>query len=147
MLSLPVSRTLYAGFLVMIACCVPLINVSLSTMQYDTTGQRAVVCGPKAPDESGYAGVVTSLNGQTAAAPLWWVLIHKLSKGVTQAAVATIPAALTCARSALKCSIRVSTAKRWRRSLQDFTNDCYSVALYLWKQRDQGPDKGQNHAA
>lgn len=66
----------------MIACCVPLINVSLSTMQYDTT--RAKSCGvwtPKAPDESGYAGVVTSLNDQTAAAPVWWVLIHKLERG------------------------------------------------------------------
>ncbi|HCB8798854.1 TPA: conjugal transfer protein TraG N-terminal domain-containing protein, partial [Escherichia coli] len=25
--------------------------------------------------------------------------------------------------------------------LQDFTNDCYSLALYMWKQRDQGQSK------
>ena len=25
--------------------------------------------------------------------------------------------------------------------LQDFTNDCYSLALYMWKQRDQGQTK------
>ena len=31
--------------------------------------------------------------------------------------------------------------KALAQELQDFTNDCYSVALYLWKQQDQGQTK------
>ena len=143
MLSLPrIENALYAGFLVMIACCVPLINVSLSTMQYDTT--RAKTCGvwtPKAPDESGYAGVVSSLNDQTAAAPVWWVLIHKLSKGVTQAAVATIPCRPDMRQIRFEVQHTRIDNKALAQELQDFTNDCYSVALYLWKQQDQGQTK------
>ncbi|UIA92988.1 conjugal transfer protein TraG N-terminal domain-containing protein [Erwinia tracheiphila] len=146
MLSLPrIENALYAGFLVMMACCVPLINVSLSTMQYDTT--RAKTCGvwtPKAPDESGYAGVVSSLNDQTAAAPVWWVLMHKLSKGITQAAVASIP----CRPDMRQIRFEVQHTRIGNPSLaqelQDFTNDCYSVALYMWKRQDQGQTKDKD---
>lgn len=76
----------------MLACCVPLVNVSLSTLQHDTS--RAKVCGtwtPKAPAESGYSGIVSSLDNQTAAVPVWWILVHKLSKGITQASVGYDP--------------------------------------------------------
>ncbi|EJX8216356.1 conjugal transfer protein TraG N-terminal domain-containing protein [Salmonella enterica] len=93
MLSLPrIENALYGAFFVMIACCVPLIQVSLTTLEFDKT--RAKTCGtwtPKAPDESGYNNIISSMDGESAAAPVWWVLVHKLSKGVTQAAVASIP--------------------------------------------------------
>ncbi|MBJ3153373.1 conjugal transfer protein TraG N-terminal domain-containing protein, partial [Salmonella enterica subsp. enterica serovar Meleagridis] len=91
MLSLPrIENALYGAFFVMIACCVPLIQVSLTTLEFDKT--RAKTCGtwtPKAPDESGYNNIISSMDGESAAAPVWWVLVHKLSKGVTQAAVAS----------------------------------------------------------
>lgn len=139
-LSLPrIEQALYSAFVVMIACCVPLIDVSLSSLTYDES--RAKACGtwtPKAPDESGYAGVISSINNQTAAAPVWWVLIHKLSKGITQAAVATIPCRPDLRQLRFEVQHTRINNKALAAELQDFTNDCYALALYLWKQQDQG---------
>lgn len=140
MLSLPrIENALYGAFFVMLTCCVPLINVSLSTLTYDTS--RAKTCGtwtPKAPDDSGYSTIISSLNGQTAEAPLWWALIHRLSKGITQAAVATIP----CRPDLRQLRFEVQHTRinnvALAGELQDFTNDCYALALYSWKQEDQG---------
>ncbi|HFO3578403.1 TPA: conjugal transfer protein TraG N-terminal domain-containing protein, partial [Escherichia coli] len=93
MLSLPrIEHVLYGAFFVMISCCVPLVQVTLDTLSFDKS--RAQTCGvwtPEEPGETGYSGVISSIGDQTAAAPVWWVVVHKLSKGVTQAAVASIP--------------------------------------------------------
>ncbi|HBD1844096.1 TPA: conjugal transfer protein TraG N-terminal domain-containing protein [Salmonella enterica] len=140
MLSLPrIENALYGAFFVMIACCVPLVNVSLDTIAYDES--RAKTCGtwtPKAPEDSGYSNVISSLNGQTAAAPIWWVLVHKLSKGTTQAAVATIPCRPDLRQLRFEVQHTRLNNKALAAELQDFTNDCYSLALYMWKQKDQG---------
>ena len=140
MLSLPrIENLLYGAFFVMIACCVPLLNVSLDTLKYD--GSRAAVCGswtPKPPEDTGYANIVSSLNGQTAKVPVWWMVVHKLSKGITQAAVATIP----CRPDLRQVRFEVQHSRvnnpALAAELQDFTNDCYALALYTWKNRDQG---------
>ncbi|ULR31694.1 conjugal transfer protein TraG N-terminal domain-containing protein [Dickeya fangzhongdai] len=140
MLSLPrIENAVYGAFIVMLACCVPLINVSLSTMEYDTS--RAKTCGtwtPKAPDESGYASVVTSLNNQAAAVPVWWAVVHRLSKGITQAAVATIPCRPDLRQVRFEVQHTSIDNPALAEELQDFTNDCYALALYMWKQQDQG---------
>ncbi|QTL40333.1 conjugal transfer protein TraG N-terminal domain-containing protein [Xenorhabdus budapestensis] len=134
-----IENTLYGAFFVMVVCCVPLVSVSLTTLQYDPS--RAKSCGtwtPKAPDKSGYAPVISSLNNQTAAMPLWWAVVHRLSKGLTQAAVATIP----CRPDLRQLRFEVQHTRirhpALAAELQDFTHDCYALALYQWKQRDQG---------
>lgn len=140
MLSLPrIENALYGAFFVMIACCVPLIQVSLSTLEFDKT--RAKTCGtwtPKAPDESGYNNIISSMDGESAAAPVWWVLVHKLSKGVTQAAVASIPCRPDLRQLRFEVQRTFIENRALADELQDFTNDCYSLALYQWKRRDQG---------
>lgn len=140
MLALPrIENALYGAFFVMITCCLPLFNVSLSSLQYDNSRSKA--CGiwtPPAPEDSGYASVISSLGGQTAAVPLWWLLVHKLSKGITQGAVATVP----CRPDLRQVRFEVQHTRiknpALAAELQDFTDDCYATALYLWKQRDQG---------
>ncbi|EOS95217.1 conjugal transfer protein TraG N-terminal domain-containing protein [Erwinia tracheiphila] len=140
MLSLPrIENALYGAFFVMIACCVPLIQVSLTTLEFDKT--RAKTCGtwtPKAPDESGYNNIISSMDGESAAAPVWWVLVHKLSKGVTQAAVASIPCRPDLRQLRFEVQRTFIENRALADELQDFTNDCYSLALYQWKRRDQG---------
>ncbi|MBC8947293.1 conjugal transfer protein TraG N-terminal domain-containing protein [Xenorhabdus indica] len=132
------ENTLYCAFFVMVVCCVPLVNVSLTTLQYDPS--RAKSCGtwtPKAPESSGYAPVMSSLNNQTAAVPLWWAVVHRLSKGLTQAAVAAIP----CRPDLRQLRFEVQHTRirhpALAAELQDFTHDCYALALYQWKQRDR----------
>jgi len=146
LLSLPrIENALYGAFFVILTCCVPLMQVSLSTLNFDKT--RARTCGtwtPKAPDATGYDGIISSLGDETAAAPVWWVLTHKLSKGITQAAVATIPCRPDLRQLRFEVQRTFIENRALADELQDFTNDCYSLALYMWKQRDQGKttDKG-----
>ncbi|QTF09651.1 conjugal transfer protein TraG [Brenneria izadpanahii] len=140
MLSLPrIENLLYVAFFVMIACCLPLINVSLDTIKYDSS--RASTCGtwtPKKPGDTGYANIVSSMNGQAAKVPVWWLVVHKLSKGITQAAVASIP----CRPDLRQVRFEVQHSRvnnpALAKELQDFTNDCYALALYTWQNRDQG---------
>ncbi|BEM74052.1 conjugal transfer protein TraG [Serratia marcescens] len=140
MLSLPrIENLLYGAFFVMLACCLPLMNVSLDTIKYDSS--RAATCGtwtPKKPEDTGYANIMSSMNGQTAKVPVWWLLVHKLSKGITQAAVASIP----CRPDLRQVRFEVQHSRvnnpALASELQDFTNDCYALALYTWKNRDQG---------
>ncbi|MEQ1976995.1 conjugal transfer protein TraG N-terminal domain-containing protein [Xenorhabdus sp. SGI240] len=134
-----IENTLYSAFFVMVVCCVPLVNVSLTTLQYDPS--RAKSCGiwtPKAPDKSGYAPVIASLNNQTAAVPLWWAVVHRLSKGLTQAAVASIPCRPDLRQLRFEVQHTRISSPALAAELQDFTNDCYALALYQWKQRYQG---------
>ncbi|MGU5940083.1 conjugal transfer protein TraG N-terminal domain-containing protein [Klebsiella aerogenes] len=140
MLSLPrIENLLYGAFFVMLACCLPLMNVSLDTIKYDSS--RASTCGtwtPKKPDETGYASMMSSMNGQTAKVPVWWLVVHKLSKGITSAAVASIP----CRPDLRQVRFEVQHSRvnnpALAKELQDFTNDCYALALYTWQNRDQG---------
>ncbi|HFO8345025.1 TPA: conjugal transfer protein TraG N-terminal domain-containing protein, partial [Escherichia coli] len=87
------------------------------------------------------SGVISSIGDQTAAAPVWWVVVHKLSKGVTQAAVASIPCRPDLRQLRFEIQRTFIENRALADELQDFTNDCYSLALYMWKQRDQGQSK------
>ncbi|EOU0222974.1 conjugal transfer protein TraG N-terminal domain-containing protein [Escherichia coli] len=134
-----IENALYGAFVVILFCCVPLMEVSVSTLQFDTS--RTKTCGswtPVKPEESGYSGVVSSLDNQTAKIPLWWMLVHKLSKGVTQAAVASIPCRPDLRQVRFEVQHSNIRNPALAAALQDFTDDCYSRALYDWKAKDQG---------
>lgn len=140
MLSLPrIENLLYGAFFVMIACCLPLMDISLDTIKYDSS--RASTCGtwtPKKPDETGYANIISSMNGEIAKVPVWWLVVHKLSKGITQAAVATIPCRPDLRQVRFEIQHSRVNNPALAKELQDFSNDCYALALYTWQNRDQG---------
>ncbi|MDE9430574.1 conjugal transfer protein TraG N-terminal domain-containing protein [Xenorhabdus bovienii] len=132
-----IENALYSAFFVMVFCCVPLVNVSFSTLQYDTA--RTKSCGtwtPGVPENSGYAPVISSLNNQTAAVPIWWAVVHRLSKGLTQAAVAAIPCRPDLRQLRFDVQHTRIKSPALAAELQDFTHDCYALALYQWQQRD-----------
>lgn len=145
-LSLPrIENALYSAFFVMSVYCLPIINVSLDSIQYDKS--RSKSCGtwtPKAPDESGYSTIISSMDGQTAAAPIWWVLMHKLSKGITQAAMVTIPCRPDLRQLRFEVQHTRISNPALAAELQDYTNDCYALALCLWKQQDQEQTKEED---
>lgn len=140
-----IENAVYGAFVVIIFCCVPLMEVSVSSLKYDIS--RTQQCGtwtPAKPEDSGYSSVVSSLDGQTAKVPIWWMLVHKLSKGVTQAAVASIPCRPDLRQ--VRFEVQHSGIKNpaLAAALQDFTDDCYSRALYDWKAKDQGSTQNDN---
>ncbi|CEE93030.1 conjugal transfer protein TraG N-terminal domain-containing protein [Xenorhabdus koppenhoeferi] len=140
-----IENSVYGAFVVMVFCCVPLFNVSVSTIKFDDS--RAKYCGtwtPAKPADSGYNEVISSLGDKTAKVPIWWMLTHKLSKGITQAAIASIPCRPDLRQVRFEVQHSYVKNSALAAALQDFTYDCYSLALYDWKSKDQGKESNEN---
>lgn len=60
---------------------------------------------------------------------------------MTQAAVASIPCRPDLRQLRFEVQRTFIANRALADELQDFTNDCYSLAMYQWKQRDQGMAK------
>jgi len=134
MLSLPrLENSIYLSFLVICFCCTPMFPVNISTMKFDSSRDKQCSVQVASPQDSGYSALVTDFEGKTAAVPVWWYLVHRLSKGVTQAMISAIPCGgeirqmrFEVQHSQIKDPILI-------RELQDFANSCYARAYYKLK--------------
>ena len=133
-LALPrIEHAIYVSFLVMLVCCIPLLPVDISTIKFDDA--RAKQCGfsVPTPQNSGYKGLVNDFDGRTAEVPVWWYLLHAMSKGTTQAMIASIP----CGTQLRQLRFDVQNTKLRDpvvlQEVQDFANQCYSRAYFRLK--------------
>jgi hypothetical protein len=134
LLALPrIEHVIYMSYCVMLFCCIPLLPVDISAIKFDTS--RAKQCGVSvpAPQNSGYKGLVNDFDGQTAQVPLWWYMLHMMSKGTTQAMVSSIP----CGTQLRQMRFDVQNSKLrdpvLLQEVQDFANQCYSRAYFKLK--------------
>lgn len=134
LLALPrIEHVIYVSYCVMLFCCIPLLPVDISAIKFDTS--RAKQCGVSvpAPQNSGYKGLVNDFDGKTAQVPLWWYLLHMMSKGTTQAMVSSIP----CGTQLRQMRFDVQNTKLrdpvLLQEVQDFANQCYSRAYFRLK--------------
>lgn len=133
-LALPrMEHILYVAFVVMMFCAMPVWDVDISTMRFDKT--RSSQCGvnvPK-PEESGYGPLIAEFKGQVVKIPLWWYLVHSLSKGVTHAAIASIP----CGNDFRLLRFEVQHTRLndpiIRQEVQEFATQCYAKSYYRLK--------------
>nr|WP_082153156.1 conjugal transfer protein TraG N-terminal domain-containing protein [Yersinia similis] len=111
----------------------PFKEVDISTMKFDRS--RSATCGvnvPK-PDESGYGGLLTDFNGQTAKVPMWWYLVHNLAKGVTHAAIASIPCGTQLRQLRFEVQHTQLVDPVIRQEVQEFASQCYAKAYFKLK--------------
>jgi len=133
-LALPrIEHAMYVSFCVMLFCCVPLLPVDISTIKYDSS--RAKQCGVSvpSPQNSGYKGLVNDFDGKTAEVPVWWYLLHMVSKGATQAMIASIP----CGDQLRQLRFDVQNTKIRDpivlQEVQSFADQCYSRSYFKLK--------------
>ncbi|WP_315708228.1 conjugal transfer protein TraG N-terminal domain-containing protein [Brenneria uluponensis] len=133
-LALPrVEHALYVSFCVMLFCCIPLLPVDINTIKFDSS--RAKQCGVSVPtpQNSGYKGLVNDFAGKTAEVPVWWYLLHLISKGITQAMIASIP----CGDQLRQLRFDVQNTKIRDpivlQEVQDFADQCYSRSYFKLK--------------
>ncbi|MDP8185326.1 conjugal transfer protein TraG N-terminal domain-containing protein [Phocoenobacter skyensis] len=84
--------TFIPAMFVVVLVLAPTLTVSLNNIEHDQIKQKE--CGyhvAKDIKDTGYSHVISSFAGKQAKVPIWWALMHKINKGVTHAAVATIP--------------------------------------------------------
>lgn len=97
---------------------VPAVNVSFDTLAFDQSRAQQCQYNLPKPTDTGWNTTFSSLAGKSAQMPMWWALMHALSKGLTNGAVATnSPAGLIYGKYAWKLATPRSTTRYWLRKL------------------------------
>ncbi|EBF8098481.1 conjugal transfer protein TraG N-terminal domain-containing protein [Salmonella enterica] len=134
-LALPrMEHVIYVAFVVILFCVMPVQSVDIQSIQFNKERSRQCSVNiPVSPDKTGYAALINDFNGQTAKIPLWWYLVHTLSKGVTRAAVASIPCGEELRQ--LRFDVQHTRIKDpvLLDEVQEFANQCYSKAYFRLK--------------
>ncbi|EAB7739621.1 conjugal transfer protein TraG [Salmonella enterica] len=127
------EHALYVPYLVILFCVLPVVPVDISAMKFDSSRAKQCHVSVATPQTSGYSSVVNDLGGKTANISVWWYLIHRLSKGVTQAMTASIP----CGGQIRQLRFEVQQSQlrdpMLAQELQEFANSCYARAYYRLK--------------
>lgn len=120
------EHLMYTSLLVIMFTCVPLLNIDLDTIKYDTTHSKQCGMSVPQPADTGYQPIINSLGGKTAAVPVWWYFIHVISKGITSATVATLP----CQPDLRQIRFEVQHTRikdpALAQELRDFVEECYA---------------------
>ncbi len=123
-----VENRFYVGMLVIMLGLIPAGTVSFSTIQYDRTRSEQCQYSSPKPAETGWSTAFSTLNGQSAQVPLWWMFVHALSKAVTAASVAAIPCGLDLQQLRMEVNANRIGDPLLAQEVADFTNDCYARA-------------------
>lgn len=131
------ENTVYVALLVIMFTCVPLLNIDITTMKYDI--QRTKQCNfsaPAIPEQSGYAPLASDISGRTASVPVWWYLVHTLSKGITTAATATLPCKPDLRQLRFEIQHTRISDPLLSQELLDFAQECYAPSRVRLKQHE-----------
>ena len=125
------EHLMYTSLLVIMFTCVPLLNIDLDTIKYDTT--RSKQCGMSVPQPAniGYQPIINSLGGKTAAVLVWsglvwWYFIHVFSKNITSATVATLPCQPDLRQIRFEVQHTHIMEPALAQELRDFVGECYA---------------------
>lgn len=126
-----IETDIVIAIFVLILCVIPMSTVSLSEMRFV---KPALNCNQTADTILGTDTRTTvdttlqTLGGETGRAPLWWALIHIVTKSVTAASIASIPCSYDLASVSNELANDKIDSPSLRREIQDFINDCYMPA-------------------
>jgi hypothetical protein len=123
-----IENRVFVAIVVITFGAIPFIPVDFSTIEYDTS--RSEQCQVNVPQPGGtrWANAYTTLNGQSALVPVWWFLMHSLSKAVTGAAVAAIPCGVDLRQMRMEIDAARIADPLLAQEVSDFTHDCYGNA-------------------
>jgi len=124
--SIRIENRVWAAVVVILLGCIPLKEVSLGTIQFDTSRSAQCHTSLPLPDDTRWSNAYTTLNGQSAMVPMWWALVHSLSKAVTGAAVAAIPCGVDLRQMRMDIDATRINDPLLAQEVSDFTRDCYN---------------------
>ncbi len=129
-----IETRVWVAVIVLFFTVLPLITVDFSTIQFNTA--RSMQCqaflpegaGTKEPEDTAYGASFSTLNGQSAKMPVWWFMMHAISRSVTSSAIAAIP----CGHDLRQMRMEIDTTRVddpiLAQEVADFTRDCYAPA-------------------
>lgn len=135
------ENVIYVATIVIMFTCVPLLNVDITTMKFDMTRSKQCNISVPQPEDTGYKPLINEVSGKTAMIPVWWYFIHALSKGMVNAAVASIPCQPDLRQIRFEVQHTRITDPVMAQELQDFVQECYAPSMARLKQHSTGLSK------
>lgn len=126
----------WTSMVVIMLTCVPAVNLSTSTVSY--TDERNRQCDievygqelypRKAPEETEIGSRFEMIGDETARVPLWWWLVHGMSKGFAAAGIAKIPCTADVRQIAQSVDATRIQDPTTLAEISDFASACYGAA-------------------
>jgi len=125
---LRVENRIYVAYLVILFACVPLLPLDITHLEFDSTRSKECGVNVAAPEQTGWGKAFDSIGGQSGKVPVWWALVHVISKGITASATAAIPCYPDIRGAAMEIDETRIPDTALVRELNDFKNQCYDEA-------------------
>lgn len=120
-----VENRLWTAYVVLMFACAPLLPVNLTTLRLDAQASQRCGVSVAQPGETAWGVTFDTIGDQSANVPLWWYLVHTLSKGVTAAGTAAIPCAPDIRQIRMDIDETRIHDQVLLQEVADFTKDCY----------------------
>jgi len=148
LLSVPrIENRLWLAYIVVLFGCAPVFPLSLASMALDDAASQRCGVSVAKPAETAWGTTFNTIGERSANVPIWWFLVHALSKGVTAAATASIPCAPDIRQMRMEIDSSRIDSQVLLQEVADFTRDCYGYSRSrLFTDRPQ-LDKAQSHDA
>lgn len=128
-----IETRLYAMVVCYAFTCMPLLSLSFNPVNaVERTNASGEQCSVAIIGQGQWgSNTLNSLDGQTADIPLWWALVHAVSKGVTNVAVSSIPCSPDLQAITSEIDAESITDPGLKRELGEFQQQCYGAARNL----------------
>jgi hypothetical protein len=148
LLSVPrIENRFWLAYIVVLFGCAPVFPLTLASMTFDDAATQRCGVSVAEPGETAWGATFNTIGERSANVPIWWFLVHALSKGVTAAATAAIPCTPDIRQMRMEIDRSRIDDQMLLQEVADFTHDCYGYARSrLFTQRPQ-LDKAQSHDA
>ncbi|WP_146766027.1 conjugal transfer protein TraG N-terminal domain-containing protein, partial [Pseudomonas luteola] len=123
--ALRIENRIFVAIFVILFAALPMKSIDLSTLQFDDSRSKQCQISVPKPGETGWGSSFTTLNGQSAKVPIWWAMIHALSKAINGAAVASIPCGVDLRQMRMDVNATRINDPVLTQEVADFTHDCY----------------------
>jgi hypothetical protein len=123
--SVRIENRVWVAIIVVMFAGIPFIDVDLNIIQFDESRSKQCQVNLPKPAETGWSQSFSTLNGQSAKAPVWWFLLHAISRAITGASVAAIPCGTDLRQIRMDIDATRIDDPLLAQEVADFTHDCY----------------------
>lgn len=128
-----IETRLYAMVLCYAFTCMPVMSLSFNPVNaIERVNADGSQCSVAVIGQGQWgSSTLNAIDGQTAEIPLWWGLVHAVSKGVTNVAVSSIPCSPDLRALTSEIDAQSITDPGLKRELGEFQRQCYGAARNL----------------
>ncbi|MEC8918891.1 MAG: conjugal transfer protein TraG N-terminal domain-containing protein [Pseudomonadota bacterium] len=125
-----IETRLYAMVICYAFTCVPMMSLSFNPVNaVERTNGSGESCSVAVIGQGQWgSNTLNAIDGQSAEIPLWWALVHAVSKGVTNVAVSSIPCSPDLQAITSEIDAQSITDPGLKRELGEFQRQCYGAA-------------------